>query len=422
MEKLVVEGGNRLSGRIRVKGAKNSILPILAASLLSWEEVEIIDVPDISDVKAMLDILECLGVNVSRDNDTLYLNPRSLCTSEIPERLMCEMRSSIFLMGPLLGRLGKVKLSYPGGCAIGPRPIDLHLKGLASMGAAIREESGCVYAEAGKLKGSKIHLDYPSVGATENLMMAAIFARGTTKIYNVAKEPEIVDLQNFLNKMGAKVKGAGTDIISIEGINYLNKVSHRLIPDRIIAGTMITAAGIAGGEIIIDNVIPEHLEAVIAKLRETGIEIWENTDSLLVKAHKVKAVNSVRTLPYPGYPTDMQPQTMALLTYADGASVIVENVFDGRFGHIEEFNKMGARISIDGRSAIIKGVNKLNGAVLKASDLRAGAALVLAGLSAEGITIVEEAHHIDRGYEKLEVQLQSLGAKVKRVHAPVINV
>ncbi len=422
MEKLVVEGGKRLSGKTRISGAKNSILPILAASLLSSEEVEIKDVPDISDVEVMLDILECLGVNVSRESSTLNLNPSSLCTSEIPESLMCEMRSSIFLMGPLLGRLGKVKVSYPGGCDIGPRPIDLHLKGLASMGAKISEESGYVYAEASKLRGSTIHLDYPSVGATENLMMAAIFARGSTKIYNVAKEPEIVDLQNFLNKMGAKVKGAGTDIISIEGVNYLNKVSHRLIPDRIIVGTMIAAVGVAGGEIVIDNVIPEHLEAVIAKLRETGIEIWEDTDSLLVKVDRIKAVNSVRTLPYPGYPTDMQPQIMALLSYADGISVIMENVFDGRFGHVEEFKKMGAQITIDGRSAIIKGVNKLTGAVLKAPDLRAGAALVLAGLSAEGITIVDEIHHIDRGYEKLEVQLQNLGAKVKRVPAPVINV
>jgi len=422
MEKFVIEGGERLSGKIRITGAKNSILPILAASLLSSGKVRIEDVPRISDVKVMLDILECLGVKIDWKENSLELDADSLSTSEIPEKLMCEMRSSIFLMGPLLGKLGKVKVSYPGGCAIGPRPIDLHLKGLISMGVEIVEENGYVSAKAGTLKGSTIHLDFPSVGATENLMMAAIYAKGFTRLHNVAKEPEIVDLQNFLNKMGARVRGAGTDIITIEGVKSLDGSVHRLIPDRIIAGTMIVAAGITDGEVIIENIIPEHLEAVTSKLREAGLEILEDSDSLMVRGGKIKGVNSVRTLPYPGFPTDMQPQTMALLSYADGISVIKESVFEGRFSHINELNKMGAQITVQERSAIIKGVNNLKGAKVKAPDLRAGAALVLAGLSAQGTTLIDEVHYIDRGYERLDLMLQKLGANIKRVHAPVINV
>ncbi len=422
MEKFVIEGGERLSGKIRITGAKNSILPILAASLLSSGKVRIEDVPRISDVKVMLDILECLGVKIDWKENSLELDADSLSTSEIPEKLMCEMRSSIFLMGPLLGKLGKVKVSYPGGCAIGPRPIDLHLKGLISMGVEVVEENGYVSAKAGTLKGSTIHLDFPSVGATENLMMAAIYAKGFTRLHNVAKEPEIVDLQNFLNKMGARVRGAGTDIITIEGVKSLDGSVHRLIPDRIIAGTMIVAAGITDGEVIIENIIPEHLEAVTSKLREAGLEILEDSDSLMVRGGKIKGVNSVRTLPYPGFPTDMQPQTMALLSYADGISVIKESVFEGRFSHINELNKMGAQITVQERSAIIKGVNNLKGAKVKAPDLRAGAALVLAGLSAQGTTLIDEVHYIDRGYERLDLMLQKLGANIKRVHAPVINV
>lgn len=422
MEKFVIQGGERLTGKVRINGAKNSILPILAASLLTSDEVKLDGIPDISDVKVKLNILKGLGVKITQEKDRLILNPGSLCTSEIPEELMCEMRSSIFLMGPLLGKLGKVKVSYPGGCAIGPRPIDLHLKGLVSMGARVIEKDGYVYAEADSLKGTAIHLDYPSVGATENLMMAAIYAEGSTQLFNAAKEPEIVDLQNFLNKMGAVVKGAGTDTIKIEGVKKLKSVSYRLIPDRIAAGTMIIAAGITGGEITLENVIPEHLEAVTAKLREAGLEIWEDTDRIHVRGGKIKAINSVRTLPYPGFPTDLQAPTMALLTLAGGSSVITENVFDGRFSHINELVKMGAQISIKGRSAVIKGVDSLTGAVVKTPDLRAGAALVLAGLAAEGTTVVEEIHHIDRGYERLEEILQKLGAKIKREHAPVVNV
>lgn len=422
MERFIIEGGEKLEGKVRISGAKNSILPILAASLLTSGKVIIKDVPDITDVKVMLDILKCLGVKVSREKDWLYLDPGSLCTPDIPEHLMCEMRSSIFLMGPLLGRLGRVKVSYPGGCAIGPRPIDLHLKGLISMGARVVEKEGFVYAEAGSMEGTCIHLDFPSVGATENLMMAAIFARGSTQIHNAAREPEIIDLQNFLNKMGAKVKGAGTDLIKVEGVKELNGVSYRLIPDRITAGTMIMAAGITGGELVLENVIPEHLESVIAKLREMGLEIWEEPDRISVRGGKLKAINSLRTQPYPGFPTDLQSPVMSLLVLAKGTSVIRENIFAGRFGHAVQLQKMGAQVSVDGRVAVIKGVEQLRGAVVKAPDLRAGAALVLAGLAAEGTTILEEVHYVDRGYERLEKTLQKLGARIERTPVPALKV
>lgn len=327
---------------------------------------------------------------------------------------MREMRSSVFIMGALLGRLGAVRLSYPGGCAIGPRPIDLHLKGLASLGTQITERYGYITAEARKLQGCDIHLDFPSVGATENIMMAAVRASGATMIRNAAKEPEVVDLQNFLNKMGARIRGAGTDTIKIEGVTTLGPASHNVIPDRIEAGTFMVAAAMTGGDVYLENVIAEHSEPVAAKLREAGASVEAIGDKVHVWAKgRLNAVD-IKTLPYPGYPTDMQPQTMAMLSGAAGTSVIIENIFANRFKHVDELRRMGAQISIEGRAAVVRGVERLSGAAVEASDLRAGVALVLAGLVAEGQTMVDHVYHIDRGYEGLEHKLVALGAQVQR--------
>lgn len=418
MEKLVINGGNRLEGVVRVGGAKNSILPVLAAVLLnkSSDEVVLHDVPRIRDVALMVEILQSLGARVSLSNHTMVVSSRNIYNYSIPEHLMREMRSTIFLMGALLARLGQVRISHPGGCAIGPRPIDLHLKGLAALGAQIREQHGYIYASSPRLTGTDIHLDYPSVGATENILMAAVYAQGTTVINNAAKEPEIVDLQNFLNKMGARVRGAGTDQIRIEGVSRLHALECGVIPDRIVAGTLMMCAAATGGDVLLENVIPAHLEAVTAKLRETGAQIREDNDRLHIRSRgRLKAVDTIRTLPYPGFPTDLQAPMMALMTEANGTSVVIENVFDSRFKHVDELRRMNAQIMIDGRTAVVKGVPKLTGAAVTAPDLRAGAALVVAGLTAEGITTLDGLHHLDRGYENLEGTLCQLGAEIERV-------
>ena len=387
----------------------------MAASLLCPGSSEIKEVPNLRDVHMMKEILPLLGAKIESGPGWCRVNAAKVASSQVPERLMREMRSSVFLMGALLGRLRKVKVSYPGGCAIGPRPIDLHLKGLAALGAQISERYGYIMAEARTLQGADIHLDFPSVGATENIMLAAVRAQGVTVIRNAAKEPEVVDLQNFLNKIGACIRGAGTDTIKVEGVDKLKPASHSIIPDRIEAGTFMVAAAMTGGHIRLENVIAEHTEPVAAKLREAGVTVDTVGGHIEVQSEgQLKAVD-VKTLPYPGYPTDMQPQTMAMLSCAQGTSVVIENIFTNRFKHVDELRRMGAQISIEGRAAVIRGVERLSGAAVEASDLRAGVALVLAGLAAEGQTTVDHVYHIDRGYDGLEQKLLALGAQVQRV-------
>lgn len=416
MGAYVITGGKSLSGKIRVQGSKNSSLPILASTLLNAGKNVIKDVPNLKDIKVMTDILEKLGAKVSKSGNILEMDSSNVNIWEVPEDLMREMRSSIVLMGPLLGRFKKVRVSYPGGCEIGPRPIDLHLKGLSLMGATLREKHGFIYAEAPALRGADIHLDFPSVGATENLMMAGVLANGKTIIRNAAKEPEIVDLQNFLNKMGAHIKGAGTDTIKIDGCgsDELKPVEdYTVIPDRIVAGTYLVAAAITRGQVTLKNVVLEHMEPILAKLRETGCKLECSDDCINLTADTtLRSLDSLRTLPYPGFPTDMQAPMMALLATVEGTSILTETVFENRFKHAEELRRMGAHITINGNTAIIKGVRKLTGAIVEAKDLRAGAALVIAALAAEGETTVYGSSHVERGYERLEDNLSSLGAEI----------
>lgn len=416
VERFVVWGGQRLSGTVSISGSKNAVLPMMAAAVMSPELCALKGVPALRDVSVMRQILERLGVEVGWHPDgTLEMQARELGTFEVREELSRQMRSSIFLMGPLLARAGKVKVAYPGGCAIGPRPIDLHLRGLEALGARLRERHGYIYGEATRLRGQEIHLDFPSVGATENIMMAAVLARGVTVIRNAAKEPEIVDLQNFLNGMGARVTGAGTDVIRIEGVRELGGCVHQVIPDRIEAGTMMVAAAVTGGDVVVSGVIPEHLEAVTAKLKEAGVSVTPaGPGQLRVQGPERPRATDFKTLPYPGFPTDTQPQVMALMCLAEGTSVITETVFENRFKHADELRRMGAQIKVEGRTAVVKGSPVLFGALVEATDLRSGAALVLAGLAAEGVTTVEDCCHIDRGYERLEAKLGGLGARIER--------
>lgn len=420
MEKFVITGKQKLRGTVRISGAKNAVLPMIASTVLSSGGCTIIDTPRLRDVQVMSDILTQLGAVVRKQETAdgraaLFFDTSTMTDHEVPEALMREMRSSIFLMGPLLGRYGKVRVSYPGGCAIGPRPIDLHLRGLRALGAVIREKHGYIYAEAKELRGNEVHLDFPSVGATENVMMAAVLAKGSTVIRNAAKEPEIVDLQNFLNGMGAKIRGAGMDVIRIDGVPRLSGVDYPVIPDRIETSTFMIAAAITGGEICIENCIPEHVESITAKLRETGAEIREEKDRMYVKGPSRPKAVDFKTLPYPGFPTDAQPQAMALMCVAEGISVITETIFESRFKQAEELRRMGASIKTEGRTAVVKGVDMLFGAAVEACDLRGGASLTLAGLAAEGVTTVEGVHHIERGYDGLERKLRALGASIERV-------
>ncbi|ADL12289.1 UDP-N-acetylglucosamine 1-carboxyvinyltransferase [Acetohalobium arabaticum] len=415
MSSFIVEGGNRLTGEVEISGAKNAVLPILAGTALSSGENSIHQVPKLRDVRVMKEVLESLGAEVSQEDDVITVNSRLIDSCEIAEALMRKMRATVFLMGPLLARFNQVRISQPGGCSIGPRPIDLHIKGLKALGAKFTEGHGYLEVKADKLVGADIHLDFPSVGATENIMMAATKAKGTTVLRNAAKEPEIIDLQNFLNCMGAEIRGAGTDMIKIKGVEKLQSINYTVIPDRIETGTFMVAAAITNGEVLLQNVIPEHIEPVIAKLIEAGVEIKYDQDQIKVTGvPKVKAVD-VKTLPYPGFPTDMQPQFMALLSVAEGTSVITETIFENRFKHADELRRMGADIKIESRSAIIEGIDNLSGTVVEASDLRAGAALVLAGLVAENKTEIKDIYHIDRGYEDLEEKIDRLGGQISRV-------
>lgn len=418
MPKLIVEKSPPLKGKVRISGAKNSALPIMAATLLSTDKCELTEVPNLRDVNVMKEVLNSLGADVKKTSDESYnINAKNLNNSEAPYELMTKMRASFLVMGPLLARLKKARISMPGGCAIGTRPIDLHLKGFKALGAEIEVGHGYVEAKVeDRLKGNRIYLDFPSVGATENIMMAAVMAEGETILENVAQEPEIVDLANFLNKLGADVKGAGTNTIKINGVDQLNNCNHTIIPDRIEAGTYMVAAAMTGGDITIENIELDHVKSIISKLKESNIEFTEvGNNTLRVVAPKtIKAVD-VKTLPYPGFPTDMQAQVMAMMSMAEGTSVIIETIFENRFMHVNELRRMGADIKIDGRSAIVTGQEKLLGAPVNATDLRAGAALILTGLISDGITEVNQIHHIDRGYSNIEQKLTNLGAKIKRV-------
>lgn len=410
----MIVGGHRLEGEVKISGAKNAVLPIIAATLLTRSPCLLEGVPDLRDVALMVEVVSSLGAKVRKEGGSLLIDPSGATPQEIPPQLMQRLRASNLVMGPLLGRRRYFKVAYPGGCAIGSRPMDLHLKGFAAMGATIKEKQGFIEAKALKLQGADIHLDFPSVGATENLMMAAVLAEGVTLIRNAAREPEIVDLQNFLNKMGARICGAGQDIIRIEGVGELAGANHRVIPDRIEAGTYLAAVAGTRGEIFLRGARADHMAAVIAKLREMGAWIKEDTAGVHLKAErKLKAANC-QTLPYPGFPTDMQPQMMALMSTAEGTSILCESIFESRFRHAAELRRMGADIKIEGRIAIIHGVPQLSGAIVEATDLRAGAALVIAGLMAEGTTYVEGVHHLDRGYERMESKFQGLGAELKR--------
>ncbi|AHV99381.1 UDP-N-acetylglucosamine 1-carboxyvinyltransferase [Paenibacillus sabinae] len=417
MSKFIVRGGKRLTGSVKVSGAKNSVLPIIAASLLAEEgESVIVDAPPLDDVITISKVLESLGAGVTYQNDIIQVDARNLSTSEAPYEWVRKMRASFLVMGPLLSRLGRARISLPGGCAIGTRPIDQHLKGFEALGAEISLGQGYIEAKStGRLRGAKIYLDVASVGATENIMMAAALAEGVTTIENAAKEPEIVDLANYLNSMGAVVRGAGTGMIRIEGVERLHGVRHHVIPDRVEAGTYMVAAAITGGDVYVEGAIADHLGPVIAKMEEMGVTIIPGDNGVRVISDKPLKAVDVKTLPYPGFPTDMQSQMMALLLRSEGTSVITETVFENRFMHVDEFQLMNAEIKIEGRSAIITGDARLVGAKVCATDLRAGAALILAGLVAEGTTEVSGTHHIDRGYVHLAEKLSGLGADIWRV-------
>ena len=420
MEKLIVRGGNKLEGNIKISGAKNAVLPVIAAALLGNSPSTLDEIPDLEDVRTFSEVLKMLGVPVKYNKaaQKLYIDSSNIKTCEAPYELVRKMRASFLIMGPLLARYGKARISLPGGCAIGSRPIDLHLKGFEALGAKIDIGHGYIDASAPQgLVGSRIYLDFPSVGATENIMMAAALAKGKTILENPAHEPEIIDLANYLNVMGANIKGAGTNVIRIEGVEELKGAEYTVIPDRIEAGTYMVAAAMAGGDVWLENALPEHLKPVIAKLKEAGVTVEEEINGIRVKSEGRSKLRSfdIKTLPYPGFPTDMQAQLMAMLTVSEGTSVVTETVFENRFMHVDEFKRMGANIKIDGRSAVVEGISELTGCEVKATDLRAGAALVLAGLVAEGETEISYIHHIDRGYDGLVDKLRGVGADIRRV-------
>ncbi|MHB8926543.1 MAG: UDP-N-acetylglucosamine 1-carboxyvinyltransferase [Bacillota bacterium] len=416
MDRIVVTGGNRLEGRVAVAGAKNSVLPMIAAALLTDDQVNLFDIPSLDDVFTICEVLQRLGADVRvHQPGMITINARNLEGYEAPYELVRKMRASVLVMGPLLARRGRARQPMPGGCAIGSRPINLHLKGFKALGATIEADHGSVEARAGRLRGTRLYLDYPSVGATENLMMAATLADGATVIENAAEEPEVADLAGLLRAMGAHILGAGTKVIRIEGVERLTGASYRAITDRIEAGTYMIASAITGGDVYVANAVAEHLEPLAAKLVECGALVTEEAGGVRIVGPERARATNLKTLPYPGFPTDLQPQMMALLTLAHGTSIITETVFENRFMHVPEFERMGAEIVIDGRTAIVKGVAGLSGAPVRATDLRAGAALVLAGLAAEGETEVWGVHHLDRGYVNIEGKLRSLGAAVARV-------
>ena len=416
MEKLVIKGGRPLHGRVRVSSAKNAVLPIIVATLLPDSPATIIDAPNLEDVRTISSVIEYLGGSVIHKGNEMIFDTSMITKTEASYDLMSRMRASFLVMGPLLAKKRHAKIALPGGCMIGSRPIDLHLKAFEAMGAEITIGNGFVEALAPNgLKGATIYLDFPSVGATENILMAAVLAEGKTIIENAAEEPEIVDLVTFLSSMGANIKGAGTNVIRIEGVKHLYGASHTDIPDRIEAGTFIIAAAMVGGDVVIENVLTEHLKPLLAKLSEAGVVVEKEIDSVhIISQGRIKSAD-IKTLPYPGFPTDLQAQFMAMMTVGDGVSTITETVFENRFMHVGELCRMGADIRVEGRKAIVHGVPFLQGAFVRATDLRAGAALVLAGLAAHGVTEIGDLHHIDRGYDHLVEKLRGLGADIVRV-------
>ena len=419
MGSIIIKGGQRLKGTVSVAGAKNAVLPVIAATILASEGKSVItDVPVLADVYTINEVLRNINANVNFKNNTVVVDASGKLSTEAPFEFVRKMRASVLVLGPLLARYGHANVAMPGGCAIGSRPLDLHLKGFEAMGADIHVGNGFIEANIdGRLQGAKIYLDMPSVGATENIMMAAALAEGKTIIENSAKEPEIVDLANYLNKMGAKVIGAGTETIRIEGVEKLYGAEHAIIPDRVEAGTFMVAAAITGGNVFIENAVSEHLRSVISKLEEMDVLVTEENNGLRVIGPKVLQATDIKTLPHPGFPTDMQSQMMALMLCAEGTSVITETVFENRFMHVEEFRRMNAQARIEGRSVIVEGPSDLQGAEVAATDLRAGAALILAGLRAEGVTRVTELKHLDRGYVNITEKLAALGADIQRVPA-----
>lgn len=417
MNKIVVNGGNPLNGEITVQGAKNAVLPILAASVLPCGECVIHNCPSLRDVEKTEVILTKLGAKVRHEDKTLYVDSSLISDYVIDEELMREMRSSIIFLGAILTVCGKAQVGLPGGCPIGLRPIDLHLKALRKMGVEIEEKYGYLSCECSNLKGTDIHLDFPSVGATENIMLAAVKAEGTTVITNAAREPEIVDLANFLNRMGAEVSGAGSGVIKIKGVDVLRPVEYTIMPDRIVAQTYLIASYITGGSVYLKNAVPSHMNSGIATLKEMGATVNITDDGVLLKSGKtINSISMLKTMPYPGFPTDIQSPFMSLSTIANGTSVFVENIFENRYRHVDELIRMGADIKVEGRSAVIRGVKKLYGANVCAYELRGGAALILAALAAEGKTEITGTEFIDRGYENIEGNLAKCGACIERIH------
>lgn len=413
MERIVIAGGERLQGEIKVSGAKNAALPIICATLMADGESVLKDIPELRDIYNLKDILESLGAQVTFKNNEMRINPNTINTFEAPYELVRKLRASYYILGALLPRLGEARCALPGGCQIGNRPIDLHLKGFRALGAEVVMDHGVVEVRSDKLTGAKIYLDYPSVGATVNILLAATFAEGQTIIENAAREPEIVDLANYLNFAGAQIRGVGTDVIKVEGVSKLHGVEHRIIPDRIEAGTYMIASAITSGDVYVRNVLSEHLKPLIAKMKEMGVQIEEDIEGVRVWVDEPLKGVDIKTLPHPGFPTDLQAQMMALLTQVSGPSLVIETVWENRFMHVDELKRMGADIKLDGRTALIK-PNQLTGARVTATDLRAGAALILAGLVAQGNTEVSEIYHIERGYENIENKLRGIGAKISR--------
>ena len=413
MKSYIIEGGKKLEGTVKISGSKNASLPILAATILSEKTNKLYNVPQIKDTKTTLEILKLLGCKIKQNSGKIEINSKHITKTEIPEHLMREMRSTVIMAGALLGRFKEVTFSYPGGCDIGSRPIDLHINAFKKLGVEITEEAGFIKCKANKIIGTNIDLDFPSVGATENIILATVLSTGTTTINNAAMEPEIIDMVQFLKKMGAKIQGEGTNQIIIDGVEKLSGVSYNIMPDRIEAGTILCAVAATGGNVTLDNVMPEHLTAVINKLEETGCKIEINNKKITLNAPKKLKSIDIKTMTYPGFPTDLQQIFAAMLVKASGTSIIVENIFESRYKYISELRKMGAKVTVEGKTAIIKGARKINATTVVCTDLRGGAALVIAGLMAKGKSRVENIGYIQRGYENLENKLGSLGAKIK---------